>query len=202
LKNLIIISVLFFAKNSFSQNEDIIQFAFKDTCNFNITKSFGDKDPSIFYVLASTDKLNAYRFKLSENIKSDSVRRIVASDEHHPYNHTYIFKDTNLDKLVSDSEKNNLYEQTQIIQPRQLQSCSQFKVIRSFKNLKEGFFFSVTDPIFTADKKFAFLDIITYHKERDTKEFRETYFGTTLLIYENTDGKGWTRMKKIDYLIL
>jgi hypothetical protein len=202
LKNLIIISVLFFATNSFSQNEDIVQFAFRDTSNFNITKSFGDKDPSIFYVLASTDKWNGYRFKLSENIKSDSVRRILASDEHHPYNHTYIFKDTNLDKLFSDNEKNYLYEQTQIIQSRQLQSCNQFEVIRSFKNIKDGFFFSVTDPIFTADKKFAILDITTYHKDKDTKEFRETYFGTTLLIYENVQGKGWTRMKKIDYLIL
>ena len=202
MKTLIFISVLFFATKSFSQNADIIQLAFKDTISFDITKSLGDKEPSTFYVLATTDKWNGYRFKLSENIKSDSVRQILMTDEHHPYNHSYLFKDTALDKLFPDDEKEYLYEQTQILQQRQLESCNQFNVVKSFKDVKDGFFFSITDPVFTDDKKFAFVELTTYYKSKNTKEFRETYFGTTLLIYENIEHKGWTRIKKQDHLML
>lgn len=62
--------------------------------------------------------------------------------------------------------------------------------------------FSVTDPIFTKDKQYAFIDIITYKKDKDTEDLDFASFGTTLLIYQNQKGKGWTRIKKWDYLIL
>ena len=67
---------------------------------------------------------------------------------------------------------------------------------------KIGFFFSVTDPIFTQDKQYAFIDIITYKKDKETEKLNYAYFGTTLIIYQNIKGKGWTRIKKRDYLIL
>jgi len=203
MKPLILIAVVFLWTHSYSQGGDVITLAFKDKSNFDITTSFDYKKTTKYFVLTTTDKWNSNRFHLKENIKSDSVRKRLSGDEHHPYNHSYIFKDTALERLFNDTEKENLYQRTQIIKPRQLtDSFNEFSLINSFRTAKNGFLFSITDPIFSSDKLFAFLDITTYKKDKETKELNDTYFGTTLLIYQYIKGKGWTRIKKIDYLIL
>jgi hypothetical protein len=195
MKTLIIIPVLFFSLWTFSQDE-ILKLAFKDKSNFDITTLLDNKRPTKFFILTTTDKWNAYRFHLNEKDMLD--RR-----EHSPYVHSYIFKDTMLNRVINDSEKVHLYEMTQILEPRPLTGTfKEFSLIKSFMNAKNGFFFSVTDPIFTTDKHYAFIDIIIYKKDDETKEFNDTYFGHTLLIYENLGDKEWTRVKKIDYLIL
>ena len=140
---------------------------------------------------------------MDEDLKSETVIKQLERDEHSPYNHSYIFKDTLLDSLFSESEKPHLYRQSQSIQPRQLADTFKvFRLINSFNTAENGFFFSVTDPILTIDKQYAFLEITTYKKGKDTKELNYAYFGHSLLIYQYFKGKGWIRIKKIDYLIL
>jgi len=203
MRPLTIITLLVFSTNSFSQDNGIIKLAFRDKSNFDITTLLNNIKPTVYYVLHETDKWNTYRFHLDEDLTSDSVRKQLERDEHSPYNHSYIFKDSLLDQLFSDSEKEHLYRLTQSIKPRQiLDTFKVFKLTKSFNTAKKGFFFSVTDPIFTTDKQYAFLDIVTFKKDKETTELNYAYFGTTLLIYKNIKHKGWTRMKKIDYLIL
>lgn len=197
------ILLLLFWKTSFSQDNTIIKLAFSDKTNFDITTSFGDKTPIVFYVLKTTNEWGKYRFHLDEHLTSDSVRKSLEYDEHSPYNHSYIFRDTVLDKLFSENEKLRMYKLTQTIKPRQLtDTLKQFKLIKSFNDARYGFFFSVTDPIFTQDNQYAFVDIITFKKNKETENINYAYFGTTLLIYQNIKGKGWTRIKKRDHLIL
>lgn len=197
------ITLLLFWTRCFSQDSGLIQLAFKDKSNFDITTRLGNKKPTIYYVLNKTDEWNTYRFHLDEDLTSDSVRQKLESDEHSPYNHSYVFKDTALDRLFSDTEKQDLYRVAQSMKSRQLTDTFKvFKLIKSFNAAKNGFFFSVTDPIFTQDKQYAFIDIITFKKDKETEELNDAYFGTTLLIYQNIEGKGWIRIKKRDYLIL
>jgi hypothetical protein len=197
------ISLLLFSTTSFSQDNDIIKLAFSDKSNFDITTSLDNKKPSAFFVLNMTGKWNTYRFHLDEDLTSDSVRKHLERDEHSPYNHSYIFTDILLNKLFSDSQKQYVYEVAQSIRPRQLTDTFKvFKLIKSFKTAKNGFFFSVTDPIFTQDKQYAFVDITTYKKDEETEQLNYAYFGTTLIIYQYIKGKGWTRIKKRDHLIL
>ena len=203
MKHLMLISVLFFWAQAYSQDNDIIKLAFKDKSNFDITTKLNNKKPDRYFVLSMTDNWNGNRFRLKENLKSDSVRKKLSGDEHHPYNYSYIFKDTILDKLFSDNEKEHLFQLSQTTNPRQLtHGLNGFSITESFKTAKNGFFFSVTDPIFSSDGQYAFLDITTYKKEKETKDLNDAYFGTTFLIFNNIKGQGWTRIKKIDYLIL
>jgi len=195
--------LLLFWARSFSQDNGIIKLAFSDKSNFDITTRLDNKKPTVFYVLNKTDKWSTYRFHLDEDLTSDSVRKKLERDEHSPYNHSYIFRDTLLDRLFTDMEKQRLYSLAQSIKPRQLADTFKlFKLIKAFDLAKNGFFFSVTDPIFTQNKQYAFIDITTYKKDKETEELNHAYFGMTLLIYENIKGKGWTRIKKLDYLIL
>lgn len=197
------ITLLLFLTQCFSQDKGLIKLACKDKSNFDITTRLDEKKPTVYYVLNKTDKWNAYRFHLDEDLTSDSVRKKLESDEHSPYNYSYIFSDTALDRLFRKTEKQHLYRVAQSMQPRQLTDTFKvFKLIKSFNAAKNGFFFSVTEPIFTQDNQYAFIDITTYKKDKETEELNYAYFGTTLLIYQNIKGKGWTRIKKRDYLIL
>jgi hypothetical protein len=140
---------------------------------------------------------------LDEDLKSEAVVKQLERDEHSPYNHSYIFKDMLLDSLFSDNEKQHLYLLAQSIKPRQLADTFKvFRLINSFNTAENGFFFSVTDPIFTTDKQYAFLDITSFKKDKGTEDLNHAYFGHTLLIYQYFKEKGWIRIKKIDYLIL
>jgi len=203
MRLLTFITFLLFWTKSFSQDSGIIKLAFSDKSNFDITTRLDNKKPTVFYVLNKTDKWNTYRFHLDEDLTSDSVRKKLERDEHSPYNHSYIFRDTLFDRLFTEMEKQHFYRLAQSIKPRQLADTFKlFKLINSFDAAKDGFFFSVTDPIFTQDKQYAFIDITTYKKDKETEELNYAYFGMTLLIYQNIKGKGWTRIKKLDYLIL
>jgi hypothetical protein len=203
MRRLTFIILLYFSTPCFSQNEGIIKLAFSDKSNFDITTFLDNKKPTAYYVLNKTDKWNTYRFHLDEDLTSDSVRKKLEQDEHSYYNHSYIFRDTVVDRLFIDMEKEQLYRHAQSIQPRQLADTFKvFKLIKSFDAAKNGFFFSVTDPIFTQDKQYAFIDITTYKKDKETLELNYAYFGMTIVIYKNIEGKGWTRIKKFDYLIL
>ena len=202
-KNIIVILFFFFCNPLYSQTDEIISLAFRDSENFSITTSLGNRGPGKYYLLSTTDHWRGQRFQLPENLRSDSVLKALSKNEHHPYNHSYIFKDQTLDELFSKSEKQYLYDESQKKKQRQLTKVpSGTTLLKSFKKAKNGFIFSITDPIFSSNKEFAFIDITVYYKENETDELNEAAFGTTILIYENKAGKGWTRIRKIDHLIL
>jgi hypothetical protein len=158
--------------------------------------------PKVLYVLNRTEKWNKYRFHIDKDLTSDSVTHEMENDEHSPYNHSYLFKDSALDQLFSKAEKDKLHRQALSIEPRQLTGKSSQYKLTTFENTKDGFFFALTDPIFTSDRKYAFIDMYTLKRDEDTEKLNDTYFGTTLLIYQNIKGKGWTRIDKIERLIL
>ncbi|MFI5406228.1 MAG: hypothetical protein ACHQ1D_06910 [Nitrososphaerales archaeon] len=191
----ILIPALFFLTETRSQ-DPLIELTFKDKSNFDITTVFGNKRPRRFYVLSSTDNWNSYRFYLTE-------QQMRESHEHSPYAHTYIFKDTMLNRIIKTSEKDSLYRRTQIIKPRRLTNVSkEFSYINSFTQAKNGFFFSVTEPIYTSDRLFAFIDLAIYKKGKEKVDLNDSYFGSVFLVYENVKEKGWVRIKKIDHVLL
>lgn len=199
----IIILLLLSRINSFSQENDLIKLAFSDKSNFDITMRLGNKRPAVYYVLTKTENWNTYRFHLDEDLTSDSVIKKLENDEHSPYNHSYIFADTAINRLFSDTEKMLLYKTAKSISPRQITNTfKMFKLVNSFNEARNGFFFSLTDPVFTSDSLYAFIDIITYKKDSETEDINSCYFGMTLLIYQNIKGKGWIRIRKKGYLVL
>jgi hypothetical protein len=176
---------------------------FSDRTNFKITESFGNQRPKNYWVLDKTNTWNADRFHLEEDITIDSIRKELAQDEHSSYNNTYLFTDSILNQLFNEYQKRHLFHLAEAKQPRQLiDTFKVFSLIPSFEKAKKGFFFSVTDPVFTKDKQYAFIDIAIHKKDKETEDLNTSYFGTTLLIYQYFKDKGWIRIKKVDRLIL
>jgi hypothetical protein len=188
---------------SYSQEHEIIELAFKDKSNFDLTTFLDNKKPTKYFVLKATNNWNTYRFHLDEDIKIDSIRKALESDEHSYYNHSYIFRDSTIDNLFNDAEKTHFYLTALSIKSKILTNdFKEFSIISSFKTAKNGFFFSISQPIFSTDKQFALIDIVTHKKDKETEDLNQSYFGTILLIYQNIKNKGWTRIKKVKYLIL
>lgn len=185
MKPILTITFLLFGITCFSQDSGLHKLIFMDKSNFDITTRFEDKMPTVFYVLNNTEKWNTFRFHMDEDISSESVRKKLENDEHSAYNHSYLFSDTILQMLFADTVKQHLYQVAKSMKPRLLvDTFKVFKLINSFNNAKNGFFFSVTDPIFTKDKQYAFIDITTYKKDNETEGLNFASFGTTLLIYQ------------------
>jgi hypothetical protein len=203
MKHLLLIPFSLISFICFSQESQIIKLVFSDKSNFKITESFGNQRPKNYWVLDKTNTWNASRFHLEEDITIDSIRKELAQDEHSSYNNTYLFTDSILNQLFNESQKKYLFHLAESKQPRQLtDTFNVFRLIPSFEKARNGFFFSVTDPIFTKDKQYAFIDIATHKKDKATEDLNTSYFGTTLLIYQYFKDKGWIRIKKVDRLIL
>ncbi|MEQ1624177.1 MAG: hypothetical protein ABL870_05755 [Sediminibacterium sp.] len=203
MRQFLFLSFLIISSICYSQEDLIIKLAFSDKSNFDITQKFGHKRPKNYWVLNKTDTWNATRFHLEEDITNDSIRKELEKDEHSAYNNTYLFTDSILNQLFNESEKRQLSNLAEAKQPRQLiDTFKVFRLIPSLEKAKTGFFFSLTDPIFTQDKQYAFIDIATHRKDSETEDLNTSYFGTTLLIYQYFKDKGWKRIKKADRLIL
>lgn len=193
--------LLFSSSCLFSQNDAIIHLVFSDKSNFSITSVLEHKAPVKYYLLAKTDQWNVSRFKLKEDLRNEAVRKKLERDEHHPYNHSYLFRDSSLDQLFADSEKEYLFSEAGKTKVRRLtKSTKAYTIIPSFKTAGRGFFFSTTDPVLSSDKQFAFIDLIVFHKDRDSKELNDTYYARVCLIYQKIEGKGWQRIKKVDIM--
>jgi hypothetical protein len=192
-----------------SQADTISQLLFGDRSNFEITARFGNQRFATVHVLRTTDKWESCRFFLKDDVTSDSVMQAIGSDEHHHYNNCFIFKDPKLNTLFTASDKEHLYRCALALKPRRLvKRPDTYRLIKSYKTAKPGYFYSLTDPIFSLDKQFAFIELVSYFKPRKHEkaegynQYNTTYFARTFLIFQNTREKGWTRVEKIDYLIL
>lgn len=203
MRQFLFLSFLIISSICYSQEDLIIKLAFSDKSNFDITQKFGHKRPKNFWVLNKTNSWNADRFHLKEDLSIDSIRKELEQDEHSAYNNTYLFTDSILNQLFNESQKKYLFQLAEAKQSRQLiDTFKVFRLIPSFEKAKNGFFFSISDPVFTQDKQYAFIDIVIHKKDKETEDLNTSYYGTTLLIYQYFKDKGWERIKKVDRLIL
>jgi len=106
MRYLLSLLFLFFTTISFSQHGEIYRLTFSDTANFRITAYLQHTRPAKFFIIDTTQTWNAKRFWLDElNVKSAQIIKQMEGDEHHPYNYIYLFRDTVLNRLISDNEK-------------------------------------------------------------------------------------------------
>jgi hypothetical protein len=136
------------------------------------------------------------------NESSAEVMRRIENDEHHLYNHTYLFRDTTLDKLISDSEKRSLKQKAGLLQSKSIAlKGKNFRTVSSTKKLT-GFYFVTTEPVFTSDRKYAFIDLTVFYKENKKQELNDTYFGKICVVYEKQNDNRWKKIYVRDHLIL
>jgi hypothetical protein len=198
-----VILTLLISTKIFGQTEEIYRLTFSDRSNFKLTTCLQHKLPQTFFILDTTDRWNYNRFWLRDFDSKDkkSVIKEIESDEHHPYFHSYLFSVTALNRKFSDKTKQKLCNKSKELRSRFLKlNASNYKTISSEKNLK-GFYFVVSEPIFSDDKNFAFIDLTVYYKEKIANPLNETYFGSIAIVFEKQKN-GWKRIAKKDWLFL
>lgn len=173
-----------------------------DRTNFTLTTFLGDSMPSTYIFLDTTHPWNLNRFKLKEDVHDPVFLKKMERDEHHPYHHSYIFKDSMLDRQFPSAIKEQLYQQARQQKTEKLPADKGYSLAKKYKEIPRGFFFASSGPVFTPDQQFCFIDIEVLLKTEETTGVNDAYFGTVLLIYQNDNTGHWKRWKKIDRLIL
>ena len=185
------------------QTEEIYHLTFSDKSNFELTTLLDHKMPKTFFIIDTTKTWNPNRFWLTdfENNDKEKVVKQIQKDEHHPYFHSYLFSDTALNKLFADKTKKELSIESKKIKPRRLTlKGSTYQTIPSSKKIK-GYYFIASEPFFSDDKKFAFIELTVCYKDSYRQPLNETYFGTIAIVFQKQDNK-WKRIAKKDWLIL
>lgn len=203
MKQFLLPFVFFVSAKIFGQTKEIYHLTFDYKSNFKLTTHLDHKMPTIFYIIDTTEGWNSNRFWLPEfdNHNKQKVIKQVQDDEHHPFFHSYLFSDTLLDRLFTDKVKRELSEKSKKIKSKHITLIGKnYKTISSSKNIK-GFYFLTSEPLFTDDKKFAFIDLTILYKENYKQPLNDTYFGTIGIVFQK-QGKTWKRIAKKDWLIL
>jgi len=203
MRHFLSLLLLLFATTSFCQRDEIYNLAFSDTSNFKLTTYLNHKQPVKIFIIDTTGTWRKERFWLNE-LDKESTHAIkqMQSDEHHPYNHTFLFKDTTLDRLISDNEKKALREKAGAFTPKKIVlKGKNYVTVSSSKNLK-GFYFVTTEPVFTNDTRYAFIDMVVFYKDKLKQDLNGTYFGTICIVYEKQPDNTWKKIKVRNYLIL
>lgn len=203
MKHLIAIIACLISMTVFGQAEEIYKLAFSDKSNFKLTTLLEHKMPKEFLFIDTTEIWRPNRFWLSDFDRNDKAKVIkqIQHHEHHPYFHTYLFSDTILNKLFVDKTKKELSIKAKTYKSKHIAvKGSDYKSISTSKNIK-GFYFVTSEPLFSADKKFAFIDLTVYYKEKFKQSLNETYFGTIAIVFQKQDNT-WKRIAIKDWLIL
>ena len=203
MKKLFLILILLLATKLFGQTEEIYRLTFSDQSNFRLTTLLNHKLPKTIFIIDTTNAWNSNRFWLTDFDNKDKERVIksIQNDEHHPYFHSYLFSDTVLNMLVPDKEKQKLCKKSKTLKSKPVHlNGSNYKTITSSKNIK-GFYFVTSEPIYSDDRKLAFIDLTVFYKETNTQSLNESYFGTIGIVYQRQE-TSWKRIAKKDWLIL
>lgn len=193
----------FISSNVIAQPDEIYRLTFSDKSNFELTTLLDHKMPEKFLILDTTQTWNSNRFWLKDLDKKnkETFLREIQNDEHHPYFNIYLFRDTSLNKLFSDQAKRELSISSEKIGSRHIQLANKnYRTISSSKNIK-GFYFVTSEPLFSADQRFAFIDLTVYYKDNYTQEEDDSYFGTICIVFQK-QGKTWKKIGGRERLIL
>lgn len=189
----IVILLILFCLPSKGQQKNIIGLIFKDTSNLNITKSLDHPLPKTVYLLSRTMAWGRGLFQ-----RVDEVQGQVHEGWHDPY----LFSDTLLAGLIPERERDYLIRQVAKDASAEITNVpSGIHLIHSPGEIKSGFFFAINRPLFTADKRFAFIVRVAYYKSEGQTDLRDMLFGTSTFVFQEKQHR-WTLSKKINHLIL
>jgi hypothetical protein len=193
MKYFLIITLLIFSTlKLYCQQIDFTKLIFETKSNLAITKSLDHKLPSRIYLLSKTISWNPRRFKLNK-----------PSGRHAEATELYIFADTSLRNIFSVNENEHLANQAQTsASEKNSKKYKEIYMIDSFSELRKGFLFAITNPVYTSDSNYVFIDMEIYYKNKEINCMNEAYYGRVLIIYKYTKQFGWILFKKEDNLIL
>lgn len=194
MKKLILILSLYSAIG-FSQDKELYDLAFSNINNFKMLSIFNDKIPRNFQIIDSTITWNSKIFYLENvNLNDSLVMKEIEREEHHPYHSLYLFSDKFLNSKINDEEKQNLSQiATKILSIKINFNDKHYRTVEKFK-IKKGFYFFVSEPIYSTDNKFAFLEIFINKKNRFLGEKLDDYYGRVTIMFEKNSLGKWNQL--------
>ena len=200
-KSLLFFAATFFFVLSQGQQNTLMKQALSDISNFEVMSFFsqGKNMPKKFFVFDTTTRWWPSRFYM-EGVNEKASK--WARDEHHPYNFSYLFKDSALNKIFSTSQKKDLARQAANLKSRKIQISTPIaSTVSSFRFIPFGFIVWATDPVYAADSSYAFIDFVILEKTRKDQKIEEAYHSTVCVIYRKEQGK-WKKWKLKKHVIL
>jgi hypothetical protein len=203
------LTLLFFLANiasALGQVDEIYRLTFSDPTNFSIMNSLSHKKPKTILILNTT---NGWDYTIFWNgfvggETQDQIDTETKTSRHESYDPAYLFRDPQMLKAISTAERKSLRKRT--LKPATAKKIvlngSNYRTVSSTKKMK-GFYVSTTEPIFTSDGRYAFIDLsvfLTGYIEIDGRTFDD--FGSVTIAYQKLPNGKWRKFKKYDYLIL
>ena len=193
MKNLIYLLFLI-SFSAISQSKELYDLAFLKKENFELLKIMDDKIPKKFLIIDSTIVWQPKTFYLENiDLKDPKVIEEINKEEYHYYHSLYLFTDKTLDLLIEDNEKKKLSEKANLISSKKIQiQGSNYNSIKKFD--KKGFYFLVSEPLYSTNEKFAFLYIVAKRKSIFLDEDWDEYFATFTIMFQKSDNEKWEQI--------
>jgi len=187
MKKLItILTFTLFSDQLYSQKTEFVDLIFEKKDDLEFIQAVDSKIHSNFYLLSQTSPWLADRFKLRSNSKG-----------YYDTSELYFFSDSTIANISSDMEKRNLAEQANILVSRALTNTYKtIKIVDTLNKPNNSYVYQITDPIYTSDSAFAFIDAAVYYPNETDKFFNEAYEAQVMFIFRRSQNSGWILFNK------
>jgi hypothetical protein len=207
MTNYPLILLLFFASviGASGQTDEIYRLTFSDPTNFDIMNSLNHKQPKNIVILNRTDAWDYTVFwnKLVGGETQDQIDTQTKTSRHPDYDPEFLFRDPRMTKAISIDERKSLRKRTLKFAEKKITLRGpNYRTVPSIENVK-GFSVSTSEPIFTSDGNYAFIQLVVYfggHYQIDGAWYGD--FGTINIVYQKQLNGKWVKFKKSGYLIL
>ncbi len=203
MKNkLICLMFLFICNFCFSQADTFYKIIFENKKNFDIVKILGGRIPKKFILVDSTVLFYPKSFWLDNiDLKDEKVIKEIEEDEHHPFNNVYIFSQKEYDVLISDDEKKYLSQACQKFKSKKIKIAEKkYFTVETTNNL-DGFYFLVSEPVYSSNNQFAFVEVDIKSKGVFLDEKTDEYFGVLKIIFSKDANGIWKQIGNYGHLI-
>jgi hypothetical protein len=192
----------------FCQSNEIINIALRDKSNFKVMTFMGAKMPHKLIVLETKGKWEPQTFLLDsvdldnpegkKQMDSGTYKKYNDLYRHsyrNPYLNTYIFKDPTFKFKADKIERMQLRERALKQTIGSINSLKKGRAaVNSYAKIRKGFFMAMKEPIFSSDKKYAFIGFEIFLKEAENASMDECSFGNVKIVYEKQPDNNWKRI--------
>ncbi len=187
----------------FSQTDSFYKIIFENEDNFKILKILNGKIPKKFILVDSTITFYPKSFWLENiNLKDEKVIKEIKDDEHHPFNNVYIFSQDEYNNLFNDDEKEYLSKACQKVKSKKIKITEKkYFTVDNTSKIK-GFYFLISEPVYTSNNKFAFIEVDIKQKGFLFGEKTDDYFGVLKIIFEKGENGIWKQIGNYQHLVL
>jgi len=208
MKHIITILFILLCVSAFCQQQEIYDLTFSDTSNFGVAVTGDFKTFCSSYkpfkkivVLDTTLPWNPTTFWLDDpDFRLPEKIKEYRNDEHHPYNYSFLFKDTALDKLINDSEKIALSKKAAATTSQKIALRGANYQTTHYSDKLSGVYVVASEPIFSSDNHYAFINLyIVCRKKGDEYESASAIVN---IVYRKNEYHIWQKIALESFLIL